>query len=230
MGAVYLAEHRSIGRKVAVKVLLPQASANAELVRRFFHEAKATTEIRSPHIVDILDFGQLDDGTSYLVMEWLEGRTLASALRSDGPFAPMRAARIVRQIAKALAAAHTRGIVHRDLKPDNVFLVATDDDPEHVKVLDFGIAKLTTIDGQTQAGALLGTPYYMSPEQCEGRPVDARADVYSLGVIAYELLVGRPPFSGRTLGELILGHLQTPPPSLRAAVPSLPDGVEAAVT
>ena len=230
MGAVYLAEHRTLGRRVAVKVLLPAAGANPELVRRFFHEAKAATEIRSPHIVDVLDFGQLDDGTSYLVMEWLEGRTLAAALRSDGPFAPARAARVVRQIAKALSAAHARGIVHRDLKPDNVFLTAVDEDPEFVKVLDFGIAKLTgAVDVRTQTGALLGTPYYMAPEQCEGRPVDARADVYALGVIAYELLAGRPPFAGKTLTEIIVGHLSTPPPSLRARVPGLPAALEAAV-
>src|SRR6185436_3767475 len=142
MGAVYLAEHVRLGKRVAIKVLLPAISAQPDLVRRFFNEAKAATEIHNPHIVDVIDFGELDDGSTYIIMEWLEGRSLAEAL-AEGRFNLARAVHVARGIGRALSAAHERGIVHRDLKPDNIFLVRHDDDPDFVKVLDFGIAKLT---------------------------------------------------------------------------------------
>jgi eukaryotic-like serine/threonine-protein kinase len=232
MGAVYLAEHARIGRRVAIKVLLPATSAQPDLVRRFFNEAKAAAEIRNPHIVDVIDFGELEDGTSYIIMEWLEGRSLAEALAKDGRIAIPRAVHIARGIGRALTAAHERGIVHRDLKPDNIMLVRHDDDADFVKVLDFGIAKLTmsgASDVQTVAGAIMGTPHYMSPEQCRGAVVDQRTDVYALGVILYEMLSGRRPFAGSNMAELFEAHLHQTPPPLRAIDPKIPPTVEQAI-
>src|SRR3954468_8537129 len=142
MGAVYLARHPRIGKEVAIKVLLPALSRDPELVQRFFHEAKAAAEIKDAHIVDVLDFGELDDGSSYIVMEWLEGRSLAELLRAETKLPLARVKKIARGIGRPLAPAHARGIVHRDLKPDNIFLVRHDDEHDFVKVLDFGIAKL----------------------------------------------------------------------------------------
>jgi serine/threonine protein kinase len=232
MGAVYLAEHTRLGKRVAIKVLLPALSAQPELVQRFFNEARAATEIHNPHIVDVMDFGELEDGSSYIVMEWLEGRTLAEALRTDGRFDLPRAVHVARGIGRALNAAHQRGIVHRDLKPDNIFLVRHDDDPDFVKVLDFGIAKLSLggdSDVHTVAGAILGTPHYMSPEQCQGKSVDQRTDVYAMGIILYEMLTGRRPFEGRNMAELFDQHMNHPAPSLRSIVPTIPATVEQAV-
>ncbi|HEY2745731.1 MAG TPA: serine/threonine-protein kinase [Polyangia bacterium] len=230
MGAVYLARHPRIGKEVAVKVLLPAMSRDPELVQRFFVEAKAAAEIKDAHIVDVLDFGELDDGSSYIVMEWLEGRSLAELLGAETRLPLSRAQKIARGIGRALSAAHARGIVHRDLKPDNIFLVRHDDDHDFVKVLDFGIAKLMDgTDVKTRAGAILGTPYYMSPEQCQGRSVDTRADVYSLGVILYQMVTGRLPFEGQSLGELLMAHLSRAPPRPRTFEPSLPPAAEEAL-
>ncbi len=231
MGAVYLARHPRIGKEVAIKVLLPQLSRDPELVQRFFQEAKAAAEIKDEHIVDVLDFGELPDGGSYIIMEWLEGRSLAELLRAEGKIPLARAQTIARGIGRALAAAHARGIVHRDLKPDNIFLVRHDDDADFVKVLDFGIAKLMgdTADVKTRVGAILGTPYYMSPEQCQGFTVDPRADVYSLGVILYQMVTGRLPFEAAGLGELLLAHVSRPPPPPRQLAPELPPAAEAAL-
>jgi eukaryotic-like serine/threonine-protein kinase len=231
MGAVYLARHPRIGKEVAIKVLLPQLSRDPELVQRFFHEAKAAAEIKNEHIVDVLDYGELSDGASYIVMEWLEGRSLSELLRAETKLPLARAQKIARGIGRALAAAHTRGIVHRDLKPDNIFLVRHEDDPDFVKVLDFGIAKLMgdATDVKTRAGAILGTPYYMSPEQCQGFAVDPRADVYSLGVILYQMVTGRLPFEAAGLGELLMAHVSRPPPPPRTLEPGLPLAAEEAL-
>ncbi len=230
MGAVYLARHPRIGKEVAVKVLLPAMSRDPELVQRFFHEAKAAAEIKDAHIVDVIDFGELDDGASYIVMEWLQGQSLSALLAAETRLPLLRARKIARGIGRALSAAHARGIVHRDLKPDNIFLVRHDDDHDFVKVLDFGIAKLMdATDVKTRAGAILGTPYYMSPEQCQGKSVDPRADVYSLGVILYQMVTGRLPFEGQSLGELLMAHMSRPPPPPRTFEPSLPPGAEEAL-
>ncbi len=231
MGAVYLAEHPRIGRKVAVKVLLPQLSQSAELVQRFFNEARAATAIANEHIIDVLDFGELDDGASYIVMEWLEGRSLAELLREQKKLPLDRVIRIARGIGEALTAAHANGIVHRDLKPDNIFLVRKGGDPEFVKVLDFGIAKLLAdgADLKTRTGAIMGTPHYMSPEQCNGTNVDERTDVYALGVILFEMLTGRLPFEAGGLAELLVAHLSKPPPPLRSLDTTIPPVVELAV-
>jgi serine/threonine-protein kinase len=231
MGAVYLAEHARLGRRVAVKVLLPHLGQSAQIVARFFNEAKAATDIKNEHIVDVLDFGELPDGTSYIVMEWLEGQSLADALR-DGRLSVARTTHIAEGLGKALTAAHARGIVHRDLKPDNVFLVMRDGDPDFVKVLDFGIAKLTLSnagDVRTQTGAIMGTPLYMSPEQIKGANVDQRTDIYAMGIILYQMLAGTLPFDTTTLTDLLIAHATRTPPPLRAHDPSIPAAVEGAV-
>ena len=232
MGTVYLAEHTLLGRRAAVKVLLPQLSNHRDTVARFFNEARAATAIRHPSIVEIFDFGYLPSGSGYLVMEFLDGETLAARRARLGRFEPMRALALVRQIAGALAAAHDRGIVHRDLKPDNLFVVADPEVPggERIKVLDFGIAKLVgnPVDAsRTQTGMVLGTPTYIAPEQCRGSgDVDARADLYALGCVCYELVCGHPPFVVDGAGELIAHHLYFEPQSPRSLQPAIPEAVD----
>ncbi len=233
MGAVYLAEHARLGRRVAVKVLLPHLGGSPDVVARFFNEAKAATEIKNEHIVDVLDFGELPDGASYIVMEWLEGQSLADLLKREGRVPIGRAAHIARGLGEALGAAHARGIVHRDLKPDNVFLVTRSGDPDFVKVLDFGIAKLAPAnagDVRTQTGAMMGTPLYMSPEQINGANVDHRTDVYAMGIILYQMLAGTLPFETTTLTELLLAHATRTPAPLRTRDPSIPATMESAVS
>jgi serine/threonine protein kinase len=224
MGTVYRAQHTLLDRTAAIKLLRPQLTANGELVERFFREARAASAIQHPGIIEVFDFG-FADGRSYLVMEFLEGQPLGERLRTrGGRLGEIEAAQIGRGIASALTAAHAKGIIHRDLKPDNVFLVRDPDLPsgERPKLLDFGIAKLA--DGgssQTQTGALIGTPLYMAPEQARAAAtIDARADLYSLGCILYELLVGEPPFVATGAGEIIAMHMFTPPqpPSQRVFV------------
>jgi tRNA A-37 threonylcarbamoyl transferase component Bud32/tetratricopeptide (TPR) repeat protein/uncharacterized membrane protein YgcG len=233
MGTVYAARHIVMGRRGAVKVLKGEMTKQPDTVQRFFNEARAAAAIESPGIVDVFDMGQTPDGTAYLVMELLEGESLAARLRRTGAQPAETAARLARQIAGALTAAHERGIVHRDLKPDNIFLVP---DPEttageRVKLLDFGIAKLhgeLAADAPvTQTGALFGTPVYMAPEQCRGGvAVDHRADLYALGIILYQMLVGRVPFLASGLGELLSMHMFDRPAPPRSIVPSVPESIE----
>jgi serine/threonine-protein kinase len=227
MGSVYLAEHPTIGKKVALKVLHAEFSNNPEVAERFFTEAKSVNSIGHPNIVDIVDYGVLQTGQGgrdrlvYFIMEYLHGATLSQALaQGHGPMQPERALTIALQVADALAASHKQGIVHRDLKPDNIILIQRGREADFVKLLDFGIAKLTGSDGmsshKTRTGLVLGTPAYMSPEQCEGKAtVDHRTDVYALGVVLYEMLVGRVPFIGEGYGEILVQHLtqQPVPPS-----------------
>ena len=221
MGSVYRARHELLGRPAAVKLLRPELTGNAELVERFFNEAKATTAIEHPGIIRIYDFGHTADGQAYIVMELLEGQTLAQRIETRGRLAEGEAANIARGIASALTAAHGKGIVHRDLKPDNVFLVPDPDvaGGERPKILDFGIAKLETQNARhTMTGALMGTPLYMAPEQARGAgEIDQRADLYSLGCILYELLVGQPPFVAEGAGEIIALQMfgTAQPPSVR---------------
>jgi serine/threonine-protein kinase len=213
MGQVYKADHELLGRHAAVKLLRPELSESSELVQRFFNEAKAATAIRHPGIIEVFDFGYTEQGRAYIIMEFLDGEPLSSRI-ARGPLTEADAAQIARGIASALVAAHDKGIVHRDLKPDNIFLVPDPDVPmgERPKVLDFGIAKLGDHMPKdmrhTVTGALIGTPLYMAPEQARAAAsIDARADLYSLGCILYEMLVGQPPFSAVGAGELIALHM-----------------------
>jgi serine/threonine-protein kinase len=215
MGQVFLAEHKKLGRKVALKLLLPEFASNAEVVSRFFHEAKAVNQINHEHIVEIVDFVEEPGGYNYFIMELLEGRDLAKAREDDGPFSLVRIIHIIGQICTALAASHAKGIVHRDLKPENIFLITRGDDKDFVKLLDFGIAKLSGMElgdkPQTRAGMILGTPEYMSPEQAGGRPIDYRSDLYSLGVVTYWMLSDQLPYRGKSFGELMVKQLTTAP-------------------
>ncbi|MEZ4402227.1 MAG: protein kinase [Kofleriaceae bacterium] len=220
MGAVYRAEHQLLGKSAAVKVLLPELSTNRDIVNRFFTEARAATSIRHAGIVEVFDFGYMPNGLAYIVMELLEGEPMSRVLAARGHLTEQEALVCTRGIASALAAAHAQGIVHRDLKPDNIFLVRDADMVGGIrtKILDFGIAKVSEAQraggasSKTRTGAVLGTPTYMSPEQCRGTgEVDQRSDLYSLGCILYEMLVGRPPFASEGIGEVLGMHLYMPP-------------------
>ena len=226
MGVVYLGRHTILDRPAAIKVLLPELSQRREIVSRFFNEARAATASRHPGIVEIYDFGFLPDGAAFIAMEFLQGESLASRLRRERRLPVFATIQIGRQIAAALHAAHSKGITHRDLKPDNVFLVPDPEIGERVKLLDFGIAKLTADDApsaHTRTGMVMGTPAYMSPEQCRGEStLDQRADLYSLGCMLYELLAGRPLFSAASAGDIIAHHLYFQPEPVRVHDSSLP--------
>jgi serine/threonine protein kinase len=229
MGEVYLAEHRRIGRRAAIKFLLPALTRDADVVTRFFNEARATSLIRHPGIVEIYDCDVVDE-QAYIVMEYLEGESLAAALRRTGGLAhePVTIAAIVGQIASALAAAHRKEIIHRDLKPENVFLSVEESSraPFIVKILDFGIAKLAAPGGggsNTRTGGLLGTPVYMSPEQCRGvSTIDRRTDVYALGCLMFELATGRHVFIKDASGDLLVAHIIETPPRVSSIRPEIP--------
>jgi len=219
MGAVYEAEHVLMGKKAAVKVLLPELSTNRNIVERFFNEAKATAVIQHPGIVEIYDYGHLPSGHAYIVMERLVGESLADRIARVAPMPADQAASIARHIAAVLESAHEHGIVHRDLKPDNVYLIRDPAVPggERAKILDFGIAKLASGTGsgsvRTQTGAVMGTPIYMAPEQCKGAgAVDHRADIYALGCVLFEMVCGGPPFAAEGSGEILAAHIHLPPP------------------
>jgi serine/threonine-protein kinase len=240
MGRVYLARHQRIGRVAAVKVLKAEHAASAELVGRFIQEATAVNTIKNEHIVEVYDFGEepLPDGGQrvFCVMELLEGRALSDAI-NDGPLPLHRVVRLVRQLSLALGAAHQVGVVHRDVKPENIFLHRRPGDPEFVKVLDFGVAKLLKPLGDiprsgTQAGVVIGTPEYMAPEQALGAETDARIDLYAAGLVLYELLAGRQPFTADTFGKMVVQITTQPPPPLPACCPhgeAIPPGLAAVV-
>ncbi len=231
MGNVFLAHHPVIGKRVALKVIHPELASNEEMIARFFNEARAVTQIGHENIVDVQDFGQTPDGDSFIVMELLEGFSLGDRIKSEGTLSIPRATHIALQLADGLAAAHARGIIHRDLKPDNIFLIPRGGDPDFVKILDFGLAKLSgpsqAMSHQTKTGSLLGTPHYMAPEQAENvKKVDHRADIYSLGCIVFQMLTGRVPFPGEGFGEVLVRHVREPPPLPSRLNPAVPPALE----
>jgi serine/threonine protein kinase len=231
MGSVYEAVQESLGRRVALKVLHPTFAHNAELIARFHREAQAAAQLGHPNIVSVTDFGAGAEAV-FLVMELLSGASLATVITREGWLAPGRAAWIATQALSALARAHAAGIVHRDMKPDNLFLTEVSGVRDVVKVLDFGIARFIEEGPNsklTSAGAVLGTPSYMAPEQAKGRPVDARADVYAVGVMLYEMLTGRLPFQATNYHALLFAILEETPPSIHAARGDVPAGLVAVV-
>lgn len=221
MGEVFLAEHTRLGRQVAIKLLRAELAHSRDLVQRFFQEARAVNQINHEHIVEIYDFKE-EANRVYTVMELLVGQTLADAAKKEGPLPIWRTASIVRQVCLALDAAHKLEVVHRDIKPDNVFLTQRSGQRDYVKVLDFGVAKLSRHaleagSQRTMQGTILGTPAYMAPEQASGHAVDSRADLYAVGTMLYELVAGRVPFDGASFGELAVKLITQAPPPLPAS-------------
>jgi serine/threonine-protein kinase len=232
MGVVVAAHHIELDERVAIKFLLPQAVKSPEAVARFTREARAAIKIKSHHVARITDVGTLESGAPYMVMEYLEGQDLSAMVRERGALPVAEAVELVIQACDAIAEAHALGIVHRDLKPANLFCVQGADGLPAVKVLDFGISKVTTLDGldMTRTTAVMGSPFYMSPEQMtSAKSVDARADIWALGVVLYELLAGRPPFQGETLPELSVRIATETPPPLRNYRPDLPGSLESVI-
>jgi eukaryotic-like serine/threonine-protein kinase len=242
MGRIYEVRHAALARSFAMKVLRPELAQDGDLAARFILEAKATASVKHPNVVQITDFGHMPDRVPFFVMELLVGTTLGEIIHAGGPVAPARAVRIIRKVAGALAAAHAAGVVHRDLKPDNVFLVGGSreqkgpDDPDRaralamlgyaadVRVVDFGAAKIVGTSRMTKAGVVFGTPHYMSPEQASGQPVDHRADVYSLGVIMYEMFTAQVPFEADTYMGVLTQHMfvePVPPSQVSSAAKEL---------
>ncbi len=230
MGSVYRAQHVMLGKTVAVKVIKNELVTSDEIISRFQREARAASNLDHPNIVTVYDLGQTSDGTLYIAMEFIDGPSLRDAIRRGGPMPAGRAVDILRQVASALSAAHRRQIVHRDLKSHNLMLAADDDGRDIVKLVDFGIAK--TFDESTQltaAGYMMGTPHYMSPEQAAGKAVDHRADIYSLGVILYEMLTGEVPFGDDSLTSVLVKLATEVPlrPSIRRPDLGVPPALEA---
>lgn len=230
MGTVYRGTHVLMEKTVAIKVLRPSLAADEKIVARFSREARAASRISHPNALTVTDFGEDENGIVFLVMEFLSGRTLKQLIRDEGPLPLTRVVEIVRQVGDALNAAHTQGVVHRDLKSDNIMLVDTMAG-DHAKVLDFGIAKINEPEGKrdtelTAPNLVIGTPQYMSPEQCsQDSAIDARSDIYSLGVIMYEMLVGHVPFTADSPTMVMMKHLQEPVPSVLEERSDLPASI-----
>ena len=235
MGVVYEAEHVELGKHVAVKLMLEKYADDTEATRRFHREALAAGRIGNPHIIEIFDIGKTRDGRSFVVMELLNGFPLSKVLEMGGAMPPWRAVQIMRQVLRAVGAAHAKGIIHRDLKPDNIFLINQSDDHDFVKLLDFGISKVLSLEEHVQltklttTGVVMGTPLYMAPEQALGHTVDHAADIYACGVMLYEMLAGRPPFEGPTYAALVAKVLTAAPPPLDEVRPGLPGSLVRAV-
>jgi eukaryotic-like serine/threonine-protein kinase len=233
MGAVWEGTHTTLGTRVAVKFIDPEYADSPDARNRFENEARAAASLRSKHVVEMYDHGLSEDGSPFIVMEYLEGEPLDQRLDREGRLSPAETARILLQACRAVARAHGAGIVHRDLKPENLFLVWDDEEQsDFVKVLDFGIAKFTdrsvNVSSATRTGSVLGTPFYMSPEQARGlRSVDQRTDIWSLGVIAYRCIVGSLPFDGEAIGDLLVRLCTEPIPVPSQVVADVPPGFDA---
>ncbi|MGI8733047.1 MAG: protein kinase domain-containing protein [Pyrinomonadaceae bacterium] len=244
MGAVYRARHILLGDRVAIKILPPEVRTNAEWLRRFQREGQAARRFRHPNAVTVYDLRTSGDGTVYMVMEYVEGHTLGDEIKRRGRFTPAEAIEVLEPIMSVLHTAHAMGVVHRDLKPDNIMIGNASTGERTVKLLDLGIAKMREIAGGegggntalTMAGQVLGTPHYMSPEQWGELPrdgdseIDGRADIYSLGIVVYEMIVGKRPYSGQTLHELRREHISVVVPPVDGVVPNVPRAFGEAIT
>jgi serine/threonine-protein kinase len=224
MGRVYLAEQVKMGRMSAVKVMNRRLAQDPDAISRFNREAANASRISHQNVAQVYDFGETSEGLIYLAMEFVEGEPLTDILQRDGALPPARAAEIVRQTGEALSVAHDMGIVHRDLKPDNIMITRARDGSDLVKVVDFGIAKAMNVEAQkvTRTGLIVGTPEYMSPEQIAGDPLDGRSDIYSLGLVAFNILTGRLPFLSKTAQESVIMRLTEPPRRLAEIRPQVP--------
>jgi serine/threonine-protein kinase len=237
MGKVYYGEQVRMKRPCAIKILDPRMGAGgdiAEFTRRFLLEASIAAKLTHPNVVTIYDYGEIPDGSCFIAMEFLEGKSLSDELKAVGRISPDRAIHIVRQVARALREAHGLGVVHRDMKPGNVYLVRRDDDDDVAKVLDFGLVKENTPEGgqdHTQFGQIMGSPRYMAPEQVQGKHVDARTDIYSVGAMFYAMLTGRPPFDKSSDLAILMAQVSEAPMPISQAAPDvmLPAGLEAVV-
>lgn len=235
MGSVYRAEEPEMGREVAIKILHPKLKGRSDLVSRFRREARAMSQLKHPHTVRVFMYGELEDGSLYIVMEMLEGRNMNQTVRKEGPLLPTRAIPMLTASCHALHEAHEMGIVHRDLKPENIFVCNQAGMKDYAKVLDFGLAKVTEAQMQpgsmilTQEGMVFGTPEFMSPEQARGLTLDARSDIYSLACILYEALTGKLPFDAKTPMEYVGKHVTAVPIPLDERVPgrAFPKGLGA---
>jgi serine/threonine-protein kinase len=232
MGQVYLAEHSAIEKRIALKVLRAEYAHKGDIVTRFQQEAISASRIKHPNVLDVFDFGQLENGCFYLAMEFLDGNDLADELQRARVLTAPRALPIAMQICRALQAAHSKGVVHRDMKPENVFLQRTADGEEIVKIVDFGIAQLKPTNEEahaestkhrklTKTGMIFGTPEYMAPEQASGKHADLRCDIYAVGIILYELFTGTVPFTGETFLGVLTRHLNEVPAPMRTVFPDL---------
>ncbi|MDI1447331.1 serine/threonine-protein kinase [Polyangium sp. 6x1] len=224
MGAVYEGENERIHRRVAIKVLHASVSGKEDVVQRFEREAQAAGRIGSEHIVEVLDLGNLPTGERFMVMEFLDGQSLGDRIKKRKRLTPQELAPLIHGLLEGLAAAHDAGIVHRDLKPDNVYLINNKNQRDFVKILDFGVSKFSALDtdmSMTKTGAVMGTPYYMSPEQARGGKIDARSDLYSVGVVMYQAITGRLPFQAQTFNELVFKIALESPDPAELVVPNL---------
>lgn len=236
MGVVYRGKHTLMERVVAIKMLQSQLISDTNSVKRFQQESKAAARLKHPHIIDVYDFGISPAGQPYIVMEFLEGTPLSDLIKKEGQISVERSIKIISEACDALDHAHKQGVVHRDLKPSNIVLTVYDEEKDYVKVVDFGVAKLIEAGGQegqrlTQAGEVCGSPVYMSPEQCMGQELDARSDIYSMGVVLYETLTGKLPILGKTMVDTMSKHISEMPAAFNEARPDLyiPERLEAVV-
>lgn len=227
MGVVYRGKHSLMERIVAIKMLLSQLISDTNSVKRFQQESKAAARLKHPHIIDVYDFGISPAGQPYIVMEFLEGTPLSDLIKKEGQIGVERSIKLISQACDALDHAHKQGVVHRDLKPSNIVLTQYDEEKDYVKVVDFGVAKLIEVgnnnEGQrlTQAGEVCGSPVYMSPEQCMGQDLDARSDIYSMGIVLYETLTGKLPILGKTMVDTMSKHISEAPVPFNEARPDL---------